>query len=105
MKDLTQVSALLEKLISEEVERRTAALEKEKNHAKALESDYSRYIRFIIKEYNIDLDAQVKKALEDYDHSQYCDAMAGRYRASSETFDLCLVLDQWRAIKKICEET
>ena len=81
MKDLTHVSALLENLISEEVERRTVVLEEEKNRAKALENDYSDYIRFIVKEYNLDLDAQIQKVTKDYEHSEYCDAMAGRYSA------------------------
>ena len=48
MKDLTQASALLENLISEEVKRCTATLEEEKNRAQALENDYSDYIRFIV---------------------------------------------------------
>ena len=104
MKDLTQVSALLENLISEEVERRTATLEEEKNRAQALENDYSDYIRFIVKEYNLDLDAQIQKVTKDYEHSEYCDAMAGRYSASSETFALGCVLARWKTIKKICEK-
>lgn len=104
MKDLTQVSALLENLISEEVKRCTATLEEEKNRAQALENDYSDYIRFIVKEYNLDLDAQIQKVTKDYEHSEYCDAMAGRYSASSETFDLSCVLARWKTIKKICEK-
>ena len=104
MKDLTQVSALLENLISEEVERRTATLEEGKSRAQALENDYSDYIRFIVKEYNLDLDAQIQKVTKDYEHSEYCDAMAGRYSARSETFDLGCVLARWKTIKKICEK-
>lgn len=67
-------------------------------------STYLHYIRLIIREYNIDLDAQVKKVTEEHDHSEYCNAMAGRYSPSDTTFFLSLELEDWKSIKEISEK-
>lgn len=104
MEDLTQVTKLLENLISEEVERRTETLKSERDRANGLKTTYIHYIRLIINEYNIDLDAQVKKLQEDHEHSEFCDAMAGRYSPSETTFFLGLELKDWKTIKEIFEE-
>lgn len=103
MENLAQIAIALNNLISEEVKRRTETLESEKRHAQAMESTYLHYIRLIVREYNIDLDAQVKKLQNDHDHSEYCDGMAGRYSPSDTTFFLELELEDWKTIKKICE--
>lgn len=103
MEDLNQVTKLLENLISEEVERRTETLKNEKHRALAMESTYLHYIRLTVSGCNIDLDAQVKKLQKDYEHSKYCDAMAGRYSPSDTTFFLGLKLKDWKSIKEICE--
>ena len=100
--NLTRVLDLLADLISDEVEERTAELEKEVSHFKCSSARYKDLIKFLVRESKLDIPAKTAEALEEFKNAKECDNRNGYSTYTSYTNRKGYVYEQYEMIKKIC---
>ena len=100
--NLTRVLDLLADLISDEVEERTAELEKEVSHFKCSSARYRDIIKFLVRESKLDIPAKTAEALEEFKNAKECDNRNGYSTYTSYTNRKGYVYEQYEMIKKIC---
>ena len=100
--NLTRVLNLLDDLISDEVEERTAELEKEVSHFKCSSARYKDLIKFLVRESKLDIPAKTAEALEEFKNAKECDDRNGYSTYTSHTNRKGYVYEQYEMIKKIC---
>ena len=101
--NLTRVLNLLDDLISDEVEERTAELEKEVSHSKCSSARYRDLIKFLVRESKLDIPAKTAEALEEFRSAKECDDRNGYFAYTSYTSQKGYVYEQYEMIKKICD--
>ena len=100
--NLKRVLNLLDDLISDEVEERTAELEKEVSHFKCSSARYKDLIKFLVRESKLDILAKTAEALEEFKNAKECDNRNGYSTYTSYTNRKGYVYEQYEMIKKIC---
>ena len=100
--NLKRVLNLLDDLISDEVEERTAELEKEVSHFKCSSARYKDLIKFLVRESKLDIPAKTAEALEEFKNAKECDDRNGYSTYTSYTNQKGYVYEQYEMIKKIC---
>ena len=100
--NLKRVLNLLDDLISDEVEERTAELEKEVSHFKCSSDRYRDIIKFLVRESKLDIPAKTAEALEEFKNAKECDNRNGYSTYTSYTNRKGYVYEQYEMIKKIC---
>lgn len=101
--NLTRVLNLLDDLISDEVEERTAELGKEVSHFKCSSARYKDLIKFLVRESKLDIPAKTAEALEEFRSARECDDRNGYFAYSSYTHQKGYVYESYEMIKKICD--
>ena len=101
--NLKRVLNLLDDLISDEVEERTAELEKEVSHFKCSSARYKDLIKFLVRESKLDIPAKTAEALEEFKSAKECDDRNGYSAYTSYTNQKGYVYEQYEMIKKICD--
>lgn len=101
--NLTRVSNLLNDLISDEVEERTAEFEKEVSHFKCLSARYKDLIKFLVRESKLDIPTKTAEALEEFKSAKECDDRSGYFVYTSYTNQKGYVYENYEMIKKICD--
>ena len=101
--NLTRVLNLLDDLISDEVEERTAELEKEVSHFKCSSARYRDLIKFLVRESKLDIPTKTAEALEEFRNAKECDDRNGCFTYTSYTNQKGYVYEQYEMIKKICD--
>ena len=92
----------MDDLISDEVEERTAELEKEVSHFKCSSARYRDIIKFLVRESKLDIPAKTAEALEEFRIAKKCDEANGCSTYTSYTNRKGYVYEQYEMIKKIC---
>ena len=100
--NLKRVLNLLDDLISDEVEERTAELEKEVSHFKCSSARYKDLIKFLVRESKLDIPAKTAEAFEEFKNAKECDNRNGYSTYTSYTNRKGYVYEQYEMIKKIC---
>ena len=100
--NLKRVLNLLDDLISDEVEERTAELEKEVSHFKCSSARYKDLIKFLVRESKLDIPAKTAEALEEFKNAKECDDRNGYSAYTSYTNQKGYVYESYEMIKKIC---
>ena len=100
--NLKRVLNLLDDLISDEVEERTAEFEKEVSHFKCSSARYKDLIKFLVRESKLDIPAKTAEALEEFKNAKECDNRNGYSTYTSYTNRKGYVYEQYEMIKKIC---
>ena len=100
--NLKRVLNLLDDLISDEVEERTAELEKEVSHFKCSSARYRDIIKFLVRESKLDISAKTAEALEEFKNAKECDDRNGYSTYTSYTNQKGYVYENYEMIKKIC---
>ena len=100
--NLKRVLNLLDDLISDEVEERTAELEKEVSHFKCSSARYKDLIKFLVRESKLDIPAKTAEALEEFKNAKECDNRNGYSTYTSYTNRKGYAYEQYEMIKKIC---
>ena len=100
--NLKRVLNLLDDLISDEVEERTAELEKEVSHFKCSSARYKDLIKFLVRESKLDIPAKTAEALEEFKNAKECDNRNGYSTYTNDTNLKGYVYEQYEMIKKIC---
>ena len=100
--NLKRVLNFLDDLISDEVEERTAELEKEVSHFKCSSARYKDLIKFLVRESKLDIPAKTAEALEEFKNAKECDNRNGYSTYTSYTNRKGYVYEQYEMIKKIC---
>ena len=100
--NLKRVLNLLDDLISDEVEERTAELEKEVSHFKCSSARYKDLIKFLVRESKLDIPAKTAEALEEFRSAKECDDRNGYSTYTSYTNQKGYVYESYEMIKKIC---
>ena len=100
--NLKRVLNLLDDLISDEVEERTAELEKEVSHFKCSSARYKDLIKFLVRESKLDIPAKTAEALEEFRSAKECDDANGCFIYTSHTNQKGYVYESYEMIKKIC---
>lgn len=101
--NLTRVSNLLNNLISDEVEERTAELEENLSHFQCLSARYRDLIKFLVRESKLDIPAKTAEALEEFKNAKKCDDRNDYFAYTSYTNQKGYVYEQYEMIKKICD--
>ena len=101
--NLTRVLNLLDDLISDEVEERTAELEKEVSHFKCSSTRYKDLIKFLVRESKLDIPAKTAEALEEFRSAKECDDRNGYFTYTSYTNQKEDIYKSYEMIKKICD--
>ena len=101
--NLKRVLNLLDDLIFDEVEERTAELEKEVSHFKCSSARYKDLIKFLVRESKLDIPAKTAEALEEFRSAKECDDRNGYFTYTSYTYQKGYVYEQYEMIKKICD--
>ena len=101
--NLTRVLNLLDDLISDEVEERTAELEKEVSHFKCSSAQYKDLIKFLVRESKLDIPAKTAEALEEFRSAKECDDRNSYFAYTSYTNQKGYVYESYEMIKKICD--
>ena len=100
--NLKRVLNLLDDLISDEVEERTAELEKEVSHFKCSSARYKDLIKFLVRESKLDIPAKTAEAFEEFKIAKECDDANGCSTYTSHTKQKGYVYESYEMIKKIC---
>ena len=100
--NLKRVLNLLDDLISDEVEERTAELEKEVSHFKCSSARYKDLIKFLVRESKLDIPAKTAEAFEEFKIAKECDDVNGCFTYTSHTNQKGYVYESYEMIKKIC---
>ena len=100
--NLKRVLNLLDDLISDEVEERTAELEKEVSHFKCSSARYRDIIKFLVRVSKLDISAKTAEALDEFKNVKECDNRNGYSTYTSYTNRKGYVYEQYEMIKKIC---
>ena len=103
--NLARVLNLLDDLISDEVEERTAELEKEVSHFKCSSARYKDLIKFLVRESKLDIPAKTAEALEEFRSAKECDDRNGYSTYTSYTNQKGYVYESYEMIKKICNRS
>ena len=101
--NLKRVLNLLDDLISDEVEERTAELEKEVSHFKCSSARYRDIIKFLVRESKLDIPAKTAEALEEFKNAKECDDRNGYSAYTSYTNQKGYAYESYEIIKKICD--
>ena len=101
--NLKRVLNLLDDLISDEVEERTAELEKEVSHFKCSSARYKDLIKFLVRESKLDIPAKTAEALEEFRNAKECDDRNGYFTYTSYTNQKEDIYKSYEMIKKICD--
>ena len=100
--NVKSVLTLLDDLMADEVEERTAELEKEVSHFKCSSARYRDIIKFLVRESKLDIPAKTAEALEEFKNAKECDNRNGYSTYTSYTNRKGYVYEQYEMIKKIC---
>ena len=100
--NLKRVLNLLDDLISDEVEERTAELEKEVSHFKCSRARYRDISKVVDRECKLDIPAKTAEALEEFKNAKECDDRNGYSTYTSYTNQKGYVYESYEMIKKIC---
>lgn len=101
--NLTRVLNLLDDLISDEVEERTAKLGKELTHFSCSSARYKELIKFLVREFEIDIPAKTAEALEEFRSAKECDDRNGYSTYTKYTNQKGYAYENYEMIKKICD--
>ena len=99
---LKRVLNVVDDRISDQVEERTAELEKEVSHFKCSSARYRDIIKFLVRESKLDIPAKTAEALEEFKNAKECDDRNGYSTYTSYTNQKGYVYESYEMIKKIC---
>ena len=100
--NLKRVLNLLDDLISDEVEERTAELEKEVSHFKCSSARYKDLIKFLVRESKLDISAKTAEAFEEFKIAKEWDDTNRCFNYKNNTNQKGYADESYKKKKKIC---